>query len=134
MTSLLERIGNRSVLVDACVSPRLAKALRAKGLSVRHMNEINKRMPDTHIELFVLEPTDVLITHDRMFARFLGPRKAILLRQRKLRKIDWKEFVSELDDEVGTASLKYGLLILPLILLNSCLKMTRKLVLYCIGV
>jgi hypothetical protein len=42
-------------------------------LSVRHMNEINPRMPDARIEIFVLEPTDVLITHDRMFAMFLGP-------------------------------------------------------------
>jgi hypothetical protein len=97
MTSLLERIGNRTVLVDACVSPRLAKALRKAGLSVRHMNEINPRMPDAHIEILVLEPNDVLITHDRMFARFLGPRKAILLGQHatmKNRKEDLYEEVA----------------------------------------
>src|SRR5919202_1790167 len=87
-TSLLEIIGKRTVLVDACVSPRLATALRKAGLSsVRHMNEINPKMPDAHIEYLVLEPTDVLITHDRMFARFLGPRKAILLRQNEVRKM-----------------------------------------------
>ena len=87
-TSLLERIGKRTVLVDACVSPRIARALRKAGLSsVRHMNEINPMMPDAHIEYLVLEPTDVLITHDRMFARFLGPQKAILLQQDDVRKM-----------------------------------------------
>ncbi|MEP0825923.1 MAG: hypothetical protein HRF40_10590 [Nitrososphaera sp.] len=92
MTSLIERIGNRTVLVDACVSVRLAKALRKVGLSVRHMNEINPRMPDAHIEYLIMLPSDVLITHDTFFARFLGPKRAILLRRNDIdaiRKEEW---------------------------------------------
>jgi hypothetical protein len=87
------------------------------------MNEINPRMPDAHIEIFVLEPTDVLITHDRMFARFLGPRKAILLEHRKLRRAIWYEFESELGaNEVGGivgASVKCVLLVLSFFLFYS---------------
>ncbi|HXG06592.1 MAG TPA: DUF5615 family PIN-like protein [Nitrososphaera sp.] len=92
MTSLIERIGNRTVLVDACVSVRLAKALRKAGLTVRHMNEINPRMPDAHIEYLIMEATDVLITHDTFFARFLGPKRAILLHRNDIeaiRKEEW---------------------------------------------
>jgi predicted nuclease of predicted toxin-antitoxin system len=86
--NLLDRIGtNRTVLVDACVSIRLAKALRKAGLTVRHMNEINPRMPDTHIEALIMEPADVLITHDFFFARYLGPKKAIHIRSCEMNEI-----------------------------------------------
>ncbi|WP_148680884.1 DUF5615 family PIN-like protein [Candidatus Nitrososphaera gargensis] len=92
---MIERIGNRTVLLDACVSPRLVKALRKAGLSVRHMNEIKPSMPDAHIEYLIMLPSDVLITHDTFFARFLGPKRAILLHRNEMDKIRQKDWCVE---------------------------------------
>lgn len=103
MVSLIERIGNRTVLVDACVPVHLARALRRAGLSVRHMNEINPRMPDTHIEYLIMLPSDVLITHDRLFARFLGPKRAILLRRNDIEVIRNEEWYLQAADVMAGA-------------------------------
>jgi hypothetical protein len=73
------------------------------------MNEINRRMPDAHIEALILEPTDILITHDTFFARFLGPRKSILLRQGEMdevkKEVWYVEVASGCPDAKGSAAL-----------------------------
>lgn len=77
MSSLIERIGNRTVLIDSNLPVQLADSLRKKGLSVRHVNEINPRLSDTHIQIIML-PTDVLLTRDgNLYWKLKG--KAIFL-------------------------------------------------------
>ena len=63
MSRLTERIGNRTVLIDSNLPIQLADSLRKAGLSVRHVNEINPKMPDTYIQI-IMYPTDVLLTRD----------------------------------------------------------------------
>ncbi|HEX7032126.1 MAG TPA: DUF5615 family PIN-like protein [Nitrososphaera sp.] len=129
MTSLIERIGSRTVLVDACVSVRLAKALRKAGLSVRHMNEINPRMPDAHIEYLIMLPTDVLITHDTFFARFLGPKRAILLHRNDIdaiRKEEW--YVQATGRSVGAKSGIVSSVLIFLVFFTFSFSVCRKIV------
>lgn len=78
MPSLIERIGSRTVLVDANLPIELAESLRERGLSVRHVNEIDPNMSDTHIQIIMYE-TDVLLTRDRNFRFKLSKSRAILL-------------------------------------------------------
>lgn len=82
MPTLLEKIGNRTILVDANLPIALAEALRDKGLSVRHVCEMNRRMPDSNIQIIMSE-TDVLITRDREFRFKLSKSQAILLKHWK---------------------------------------------------
>jgi len=63
MPTLLETIGNRTVLIDSNLPIQLADSLRRARLSVRHVNEINPRMSDIHVQNIML-PTDVLLTRD----------------------------------------------------------------------
>ena len=58
------------------MSIHLARYLRQKGLSVRHVAEINPALPDAHIE-FLMLPSDVLLTRDRDFYKQLGKDRAI---------------------------------------------------------
>ncbi len=78
MPSLLERIGNRTVLIDANLPIQLADSLRQKGLSVRHVSEINPKMSDTNIQN-IMYPTDVLLTRDGNLYWQLGRGRAIFL-------------------------------------------------------
>ena len=74
---MIERIGNRTVLIDSNIPNQLADSLRKAGLSVRHVNEINPRMSDIHIQIIML-PTDVLLTRDgNLYWKLKG--KAIFL-------------------------------------------------------
>jgi hypothetical protein len=63
LTSLIQQIGQRTVLIDSNLPIQLADSLRKAGLSVRHVNEINPKMSDTHIQI-IMHPTDVLLTRD----------------------------------------------------------------------
>jgi hypothetical protein len=78
MPTLLEKIGNRSVMVDENLPLALADVLREKGLSVRHVNEMNKPMSDNHI-LIQMHDTDVLITKDRHFRFVVGKSRSIFI-------------------------------------------------------
>jgi predicted nuclease of predicted toxin-antitoxin system len=79
MPTLLERIGNRTVLIDANLPNQLAEVLRKKGLSVRHVNEIDRSMRDTHIQIIMYD-SDVLLTKDREFRFKLSKSRAILIK------------------------------------------------------
>jgi uncharacterized protein with PIN domain len=78
-------------MIDACLSIHLAKYLREKGLSVRHVSEINPRLSDTHIKYMMLQ-TDVLLTRDRDFYKQLGNRRAIycaINTNRRRKRFSW---------------------------------------------
>ncbi len=53
----------RTVFIDSNLPVQLAESLRKKSLLVRHVNEINPRMSDTHFQITMLS-TDVLLTRD----------------------------------------------------------------------
>lgn len=75
---LLGLIGGRRVIVDACVSREIANRLRANGLVVRHVVEINPRLSDDQI-VALMHSDEVLITRDQKFYRAIGMHRAILL-------------------------------------------------------
>src|SRR5215831_9431860 len=70
-------LDGKSVVVDACVSRDIARKLIDRGVTARHITDLDPQMTDREIELIML-PTDVLITKDVNFAKSLGER-AILL-------------------------------------------------------
>jgi uncharacterized protein with PIN domain len=82
MSALKEKIGNRTVLIDANLPIELAESLRRGGLSVRHVSEMNGTMSDTHIQI-IMWPSDVLLTRDRNLRFKVGKTKSILLPPRK---------------------------------------------------
>ena len=82
MPSLKDRIGERFVLIDANLPLALAESLRGRGLSVRHVSEMNPTMSDTHVQI-IMWPNDVLLTRDRNLRFKVGKGKSILLSPRK---------------------------------------------------
>ena len=70
-------LNGRTVVIDACVSREIVRKLADKGVSARHVTDLNPQMTDKEIE-FIMLPSDVLITKDVNFARSLRER-AILL-------------------------------------------------------
>jgi hypothetical protein len=58
-----EKIGNRTVLIDANLPIQLAESLRKKWLQVRHVCEINTKTSDSHIHEIVW-PIDVSLMRD----------------------------------------------------------------------
>lgn len=71
-------IGNRSVVVDACVSKDIADTLRDGGLTVRHVCDINPSLADDEIARLMTKD-DVLITRDYKFYCTLGTARAIYI-------------------------------------------------------
>lgn len=85
MLTLLEKIGNRTVLIDENLPIALAEALRKKGLSVRHVAEMNRSMSDTYIQIIMYD-TDVLLTRDRNLRFKVSKTRAILLKSTKTKE------------------------------------------------
>lgn len=79
MPSLVERIGDRTVLIDENLPLALAKALRQKGFSVRHICEMNRPMSDTFIQI-IMSDTDVLLTRDWNLRFKVSKSRAILIK------------------------------------------------------
>lgn len=85
MPTVLEKIGNRTVLIDENLPTALAEALRQKGLSVGHVAEMNRPMSDTHIQIITYD-TDILITRDRNLRFKVSKSKAILIKRMKTKE------------------------------------------------
>jgi uncharacterized protein with PIN domain len=85
MPSLIERIGNRTVLIDENLPLALAKALRQKGLSVRHVCEMKRPMSDTYIQI-IMSDTDVLLTRDRNLRFKVSKSRAIFIKGMKTKE------------------------------------------------
>ena len=100
MSRLTEKIGNRTVLIDSNLPIQLATSLRKQGLSVRHVNEINPRMSDTHIQI-IMYPTDVLLTRDGNLYWKLKSKAIFLgIGSKTRRKVAFaSKLKAELDDE-----------------------------------
>jgi uncharacterized protein with PIN domain len=75
---LITKIGNRRVIVDACVSREIANSLRYRGLIVRHVVDINAKLTDLEIAA-LMYADEVLVTRDCGFYKILGKERAILL-------------------------------------------------------
>ena len=85
MPTLLEKIGNRTVLIDENLPIDLVELLRQKGLSVRHVAEMNRPMSDTHIQIIMYD-TDVLLTRDRNLRFKVSKSRAILIKGTKTKE------------------------------------------------
>ena len=74
---IVSLVKGRSVIVDACVSREIVRKLTDKGITARHVTDLDPQMTDDEIAQIML-PDDVLVTKDVDFARSLKER-AILL-------------------------------------------------------
>lgn len=77
----MSEIGQRNVIVDACVSKDIVQQLKTHGIQVRHVGDINSHLKDEEIAK-LMTPDEILITRDYGFYKALGPARAILLMPR----------------------------------------------------